>query len=260
MTQTAQTMVQPSEALKENFRLFTRGLGQNSGNEIYRAHRALYHIGTPVIKHIKEYIQGLDLSVASNPIQAHLISGMFNLLRDIDEEEAQKLAKDIVGKECAPVIARLLKGICEFSVNNYRRYKIGQILVFESNNLAICKQRTNLLTEWLNVVPEADLEDIHRLYVVSRKEIEKDIQGNYMPILFVISIKWWNPLSTNSVVSWPFKYIVQFTLYHEIGHHVHRHTFGNDPDQERQANNYAARLMRKAHPSTSWLIRLLWRD
>ena len=47
----------------------------------------------------------------------------------------------------------------------------------------------------------------------------------------------------------PFSYFLllkrEHTFYHEIGHHVNNHTFGQDPDQEIEANSYAAKLLRK---------------
>jgi hypothetical protein len=45
------------------------------------------------------------------------------------------------------------------------------------------------------------------------------------------------------------------TLYHKIGHHVHKHTFGQDPEQEKEANAYAARMMKRAHPTLSMILR-----
>jgi hypothetical protein len=41
---------------------------------------------------------------------------------------------------------------------------------------------------------------------------------------------------------------MQIVLYHEIGHHIHRHTFGEDPDQEREADKYVGRIFAKIHP------------
>ena len=43
--------------------------------------------------------------------------------------------------------------------------------------------------------------------------------------------------------------------YHEIGHHVHRHTFGQDPDQEREADQYAANILKKSHPLLRIIVR-----
>ncbi len=37
--------------------------------------------------------------------------------------------------------------------------------------------------------------------------------------------------------------VIESVLYHEIGHHVHRHTFGQDPDQEKEANDYSDKIM-----------------
>lgn len=41
---------------------------------------------------------------------------------------------------------------------------------------------------------------------------------------------------------------IERALYHEIGHHVHRHSFGEIPEQEQEADAYARRLMKIGHP------------
>ena len=43
----------------------------------------------------------------------------------------------------------------------------------------------------------------------------------------------------------------------EVGHHVCRHDFGQDPVQEREADAYAHRLLKKAHPRLAWVLRML---
>jgi hypothetical protein len=49
-------------------------------------------------------------------------------------------------------------------------------------------------------------------------------------------------------MSWMKNIRTEIVLYHEIGHHVHRHTFGEDPDQEREADKYAGRIFANIHP------------
>ena len=245
--------------VESSFRLFTRGLGQNSINEIYQAHRELYRAGESVVPLIRDYVRGLDLDVANSPIQANYVCGMFALLTDIDEAEAVRFGGEIIDAGCSLVISTRIRTITEFSLAKFRRHKVGEIHILESKRLAMSERRSELIGEWLSNVPEEDLAGITRIYIVSRKEIEEDVLGNYLPILFVISIKWWSPVKVSNILSWPFHFYIQSTFYHEIGHHVRRHTFGQDTEQEREANSYSDVLMRIAHPNKGWLISLLGR-
>ena len=51
--------------------------------------------------------------------------------------------------------------------------------------------------------------------------------------------------------------ITESTLYHEIGHHVHRHTFGQDAEQEKEADDYADRIMINSNKIFFRIARLL---
>jgi Zn-dependent protease with chaperone function len=49
----------------------------------------------------------------------------------------------------------------------------------------------------------------------------------------------------------------EYTLYHEVGHHSHRHTFGKDVGQENEADDYAKQLMHQAHTNLKRIVKLL---
>ena len=77
----------------------------------------------------------------------------------------------------------------------------------------------------------------------------------YTPIINAIALLWENPHKDKSLL---FKLSALFTekvLYHEIGHHRHRHNFGTDPDQEKEADRYAFRVMKKSHISRGASVR-----
>jgi hypothetical protein len=73
--------------------------------------------------------------------------------------------------------------------------------------------------------------------------------GSYRPILFVIMLVWYHPFSRYDPFSWVLLQNVEYTLYHEIGHHGYRHGIGRHiPEQEQEADAYARRLMKISHP------------
>jgi hypothetical protein len=100
--------------------------------------------------------------------------------------------------------------------------------------------------KWLTKIPPQDLLDISRLYIVRKNDIS-DASGKYTPTLFNITIVWDNPHDENSFLFKLFSIFTENTLYHEIGHHVHRDGFGVIPDQEREADRYAYSIFRRNH-------------
>jgi len=119
--------------------------------------------------------------------------------------------------------------------------------------------RCNIQTQlenWLYCVPEDDLADISRLYIVRKEDIGKWV-GTYTPVLFKIAVVWDNPYRCNSLRFRLFSLLTEHTLYHEIGHHVFRHGFGIDADQEREADAYASGIMRENHPLIGHMAKFL---
>jgi hypothetical protein len=148
-----------------------------------------------------------------------------------------------------------LKSVFEFSLKNYQKYQIKGLDIYEHKLVKAKCDISLYLEKWLSNVPEKDLEDINRLYVINRKKIQES--GTYTPVLKIISLLWENHYRERSL---SFKLVALFTehvLYHEIGHHTNRHDFGIDPDQEKEADRYAFKIMRKSHPNLAYLLRVL---
>ncbi|MDH3230471.1 MAG: hypothetical protein OEN55_11825 [Alphaproteobacteria bacterium] len=103
------------------------------------------------------------------------------------------------------------------------------------------------LERWLANVPPEDLSGIERLYVVLRPPVQ-DAAGHYMPVLSTITVYWRDSFLARKSPGWLARVFMERTLYHEIGHHVHQHTFGRQPEQEKEANRYAYARLRVSRP------------
>lgn len=216
---------------------FIRGLTQNNLPEMYEGYKALFKIGMPAIPQICDAVLKSNWTEVKYPNEIRYVSGMVNLIHDIDETEAIKVINQLKRNGCDVAIARLLDSICKFTLADYLQYEARGIKIFEHKKL-ITKQNVRAkLEQWLKNVPGEDLQEIERIYVLSREDLES--LGSYKPILFCIKLVWDNPCSRLSPMSWVNNFIIESVLYHEIGHHVHRHTFGQDPDQEKEAEKYS---------------------
>jgi hypothetical protein len=152
---------------------------------------------------------------------------------------------------CDPAVARILDVICGFTLADYTRYNVCGIEIFEHKKLLTKQNVRGSLERWLENIPVEDLQEIERVYILRREDLTA--LGDYTPILYRINLVWDNPSPRWSPMSHVNSFIIERSLYHEIGHHAHRHTFGQDPEQEEAAEKYADRLMAQ---SNHWYFRL----
>src|SRR5262245_26705838 len=147
-----------------------RGLTQDNREEIYKAYKTLFQVGAPAIPQIRAAIFKSNWSNLKYPNENRYVSGLVNLIHDIDESEARRIANQLKNNGCDSAVVRFLDSICAFTLADYTQYEVCGVKVFEHKKLV------------------------------------------------------------------------------EIGHHVHRHMFGEDPNQEKEADKYSGRIMANSHP------------
>lgn len=221
-------------------------LMQGSYEQVYKAHRALYNIGTEALPLIEEVIFRQPWEDVGHGAQIGQLIGMLNLIHDIDEERAKAVGDQIRKAGCSVKVERRIAAITTFTVDNFNFFDVAGVKIFQSKQLGKQASFEKRTRKWLAVVPPEDLAQIERLYLVPKSD--SDYLGYYMPILCKTVVEWNMPFSKFNPTSWVALFFIKKTFYHEIGHHAHRHTFGQDPDQEKEADRYAAKLLFKSHP------------
>lgn len=222
-----------------------RGLSQENVHERYEGYKSLYEIGLLAIPQIREALLKSKWEKVKYPGEIRYVSGLFSLLHDISEGESEKVERKIIDNGCDSIITQTIKSIRNFTVADYHTYYVKGIKIFEHKGIQKRSVRGHL-ENWLKNVPDEDLREVERLYVVV--DDGRDSLGSYTPILFNIKLVWDITFSHLNPLSWVLLLNVEHTLYHEVGHHKHRHTFGQQPEQEKEANAYARNLIRKSHP------------
>lgn len=238
--------------ITRSLKTLIRGLTQDDVTDMYKAYKALFAVGPAAIPHIREAIFKAKWSSVKYPNEIRYIAGLVTLIHDLDESESEKIRIELKGNGCDPVVARILDSIGSFKLENFIRYNVRGVKIFEHKRLVTKQNVKRKLEQWLKPVPGEDLDQIERIYVLPTSDLEA--LGSYAPVLFCINLAWDNPSPGWSPMSWVNNFIIESALYHEIGHHVHRHTFGQDPEQEADAENYADRIM--AHSSSHFLFRV----
>ncbi|MDJ0721674.1 MAG: hypothetical protein QNJ04_08580 [Desulfobacterales bacterium] len=244
-----------NKTIRDNFKKLSRGLMQPNYPVAYEAHKILYEIGQPVIPILKEKIFDIEWSNSKYKELSGYVSGLYSLLHDLDEDEALRICEKVISNGCPKHIKSILKSINQFSVKNYKRYHVKGIEVFEHMLVDAKCDISHYLDSWMSQIPENDLEFISRIYVITRDEI--NASGTYTPILNSIALLWENSYKDKSLLFRFFSRVTELVFYHEIGHHKHRHTFGTDPEQEKEADRYAFGIMRRKYPIFFGFIKFL---
>jgi len=241
--------------INRSLRTLIRGWTQGNVAEIYDGYKALFQIGAPAIPQIRAAILKSTWSDLKYPNEIRYVCGLVNLIHDIDESEARRITNQLKNNGCDLAVARILDSVCAFTLADYTQYSVCGVKIFEHKKLVTKQNVRARLEQWLKNVPIEDLKEIDRIYILRSGDLKS--LGNYKPVLYVINLVWDNPSSKWSPMSWLNNFIIESTLYHEIGHHVHRHTFGEDQDQEREAEQYSDRIMANSNHLLFRIGRLL---
>lgn len=241
--------------IDDQLKRLSRSLMRRSFPDTFKAHRNLYEVGRPVIPYLEKKLNEIDWSFSKYKEISAYVSGLYSLLHDLDEEVAQKNCEIIIQNGCPKHIKAILQSVNQFSVKNYKRYNIKRIEIFEHKLVQSKCDIKFYLNAWLDTVPFKDLADISRLYVITKEKINSE--GTYTPQINSIALLWENSYKEKSLLFWFFSLLTEKVLYHEIGHHKHRHTFGTDPDQEKEADRYAAKIMKNNHPILSVFLNMI---
>lgn len=243
----------PSEAAIQKL---LRGLAHSAADLIYAGHREIYRLGEAAIPALERHIFQADWTNLGRPELTRMMTGLISVLHDIDEARSRPAIARIIDNGCHPAIQAILRSIERFDKSKFRIHEIHEVRIFESKDIEIAERIPRHLEQWLGNVPPADLTGIERLYVI-RKPAKADYAGQYTPVLSTITLIWEYPPLRWKWVDWLSRAGMEHTLYHEIGHHTLGHTFGQDPQQEKEADRYASKRLRITHPCLVWVARLV---
>lgn len=238
-----------AKAIKAAFDRMMRGLAHGSGERIYSGYRALYEFGHAVVPELERRIMQADWNTVSRPDATRMQTALVTLLHDIDEVRSRDVIGRLLQAGCHPSLRGVLNSILRYDSSDFRVREIRGLRVLVSRNIDESEDVAAHLDRWLASVPPEDLAGIVRLHVVKSLPAV-DYAGQYMPVLSTITLIWEEPVFGGRMLERLVRFGVEKTLYHEIGHHVHRHTFGQQPEQEKEADRYAGARMRANYP---WL-------
>lgn len=197
------------------------------------AHRELYRMGPAVVPELERRILESDWKTLEQPEAIRLLAGLVKLLHDIDEIRSREVIEQLNHNGCHPVAKRVLRSILRFSRENFRIYESHGIEIFESKEFEEGERVPHHLEKWLGNIPSEDLTGLKRITVIPF-DLDAESTSHYVPAMAAITLVWMKFFRRTNPLSRLLRMTIESTLYHEVGHHVHRHEFGQIPDQERE--------------------------
>src|SRR5262249_26093469 len=114
-----------------SLRTLIRGLTQDNRTEIYESYKALFQAGATAIPQVRAALFKSNWSNLKYPNEIRYVSGLVNLIHDIDESEAKRIANQLKKNGCDVAVARFLDSICAFTLADYAQYDVCGVKVFE---------------------------------------------------------------------------------------------------------------------------------
>jgi hypothetical protein len=225
-----------------------RSIAHDRYFEALEAHRACCEIGQPLVPEIVKRMRAANWRDLRPKEKLSYLTCLMVLLHDIDEAASGKLADEIIQRrKCHPAVVARLRSIQAFTLRDFEHLVHGQLSVYVALSISKRESVWEHLNRWLSRIPAEDLAGIRRVYVVEKDKLP-EYWGLYLNVLSVVSLVW----RTRHPLSWLAALDTEFTLYHEVGHHVDRRRSEPVESREAFADAYAEGLFRKAHP---WLGR-----
>ncbi|QJF50095.1 hypothetical protein [Roseobacter ponti] len=177
------------------------------------------------------------------------------LLDTLDPEAFESVVGTLRKRRLNPLHRRTLEVVAQ-RVGETPACHIGDgVPVYISKDIAAPAMVQTNLSRWSRTRGLA-LDGITRIDVIGRAA-HLDYLGRYNMFFSGIVLTW--PVRPQRGLRlWFEKLSAEFTFYHEIGHHVCGHSEGGQvAEQEKEADDYARRMMRRARPVLTSAGRLL---
>ena len=246
--------------LEDDIKQLIRGLMSNSDRTALPAYKRLFEAGVSTLPLLERELRRINLAKVVQREALTVVVGLVALLHDLDERASESFIERAIAAKCHPPLASALRIIARYSHRDYRRTTFAHVAIFEEAALDPRHNATALVKTWLSDVPPVDLKDLSRIYIVGTKPTF-DFYGTYLPTLRVITLVWetrFDFLGPGKFPSNLFRFNHRRTLYHEIGHHVRDHTeFGQDPQQEIEADAYASTTLLRTNPIATRMARAI---
>ena len=227
----------------ETIRAILRAQSTANAEDDLHAHLQAVDLGPESRPTIREALFGNDWRRIARGKLA-VLTALALIAHDIDEDAGRAMTNDLLRhRKIHPVFRGRLRSIGRFTLQDYDAFEVAGTKVYVEKAVGRLDRRKALLRRWLSVPPAHDLRGIRRIFVVREDALEQ--WGVYRHVLSCIGLVWRGLPRP----SWLSRLRTEYTVYHEIGHHVHRRADRGDRIRgEARADAYAMEQLRASHP------------
>ena len=232
-----------SQEAIERVRAILRAQGTPEVFDDLVAHMNAVEFGHDILPAIREVVLDHDWSTAMPRGKVGALTALMLAAQDVDESGARQISAELsAGQTCHPVFLARLASINSLAAEDFEPFETGGLRLFVAKGLESAEKVATSVEGWLSHVPSCDLDSISRIYIV--EQAERSYWGQYLRVLSKITLVWqgWNSPTLRQRLG------TEVILYHEIGHHVHRHRRGSSEEHEDMADQYALERFGSAHP------------
>lgn len=230
--------------INRNIKFLSLGLMQGDHEKIYSAHRKLYEVGSKILPDLEQLLIDKKWTEIQYGKQLLFLTGILNLIHDIDEEYSKNVGKTINERGASSTVKSSISMVTNFTIDNFCKFKKSNIEIFLSNEIKNHSYVIKKIEKWLSILSEDDFDNLSKIYIVPGNYGYAD----YTPILCKIVIGWDTSISYYNPFTWLFMLNVESSFYREIGHHKFKHSLEKDLDEKKQAKQYAYQRLSQNHP------------
>lgn len=168
------------------------------------------------------------------------------LLSEVDSDAFRREIARLGNCKLHPVHRRTLDLMTKRLEDTPSAHISETIPVFIADDVAVPRHVIRNLQRW-SQTKGLSLENVTRIDVIAARP-ELDYLGRYN-LFFSGIILTWPATAPKGIELWLQNLSGEFTFYHEVGHHFHKHSEGGEvKEQEQEADDYARAMMRNSRP------------
>lgn len=224
-----------------------RGISTNHTATVRDAWRDLMSDKDAALPAVLEKLKSNACSDNPRGPLARYFGALLSLLADLNQDVFAAEIDRLSAVDLHPAHQRTLSLMAQRVMETPATVIGPDIPVFISSDLTDTGWITDRLSHWADT-PGLDIEEVLRIDVISA-EADLDYLGLYQILYSGIVLTWPKSRPHNPLLRWARELRCKFTFYHEVGHHASGHLEGGSiKEQEDEADTYAIKAMRRAHP------------
>ena len=208
--------------------------------------RELYAVGSPAKPVILEQLRSPKWAEYHRGPQARFLAVLLSILHEIDSDQCAKELRRLQRSKLHSLHRRTVDLLASVVADRSYCFEKRGVQITISTKLKDPEKIAKTVSRWLHTPDARDLQKLTSIDVMPFHE-DLDYLGYYRASYSKILVTW--PCKNIWYLSFIYGLETEMTLYHEIGHHACGHLEGGlVEEQEKEANRYAGRMLRRAHP------------